>query len=238
MVGPFHLAMTSITLLIYNLAVAILLNMQPLPSSVNRSLGPQIAHRIKNLPIRHFHQEMDNRRLTMFSTFDGHFKRDPFSVDAFGLSPGTMAKIYPPLRIFFARYGGQSFNNGIYRVIGPSTLDDAADFVSLAFPQFRERAKCFAYDWMGRIFALDAARSRDGEPQMLMFEPDNALAFEVPRNLVEFHNVELPTRGRRILEAELHAEWLSKGGAVPRPNCRCVASITCDFSEGRILLMI
>jgi hypothetical protein len=158
----------------------------------------------------------------MFSTFDGHFKRDPFSVDAFGLSPGTMAKIYPPLRIFFARYGGQSFNNGIYRVIGPSTLDDAADFVSLAFPQFRERAKCFAYDWMGRIFALDAARSRDGEPQMLMFEPDNALAFEVPRNLVEFHNVELPTRGRRILEAELHAEWLSKGGAVPRPNqCVC-----------------
>jgi hypothetical protein len=29
-------------------------NMQPLPSSVNRSLGPQIAHRIKNLPIGTF----------------------------------------------------------------------------------------------------------------------------------------------------------------------------------------
>jgi hypothetical protein len=72
----------------------------------------------------------------MFLTFDGHFKRDLFSVDAFELSPGTMAKIYPPLRIFFARYGGQSFNNGIYRVIGPSTLDDAADFVSVAFLSF------------------------------------------------------------------------------------------------------
>jgi hypothetical protein len=157
----------------------------------------------------------------MFLKFDAHFTRDPFSADAFELSPGTMGKIYPPLRSFFARCGGQSFNDGLYRVIGPSTLDDAADFVSVAFPRVRERAKCFAYDWMGRIFALDAARSRDGEPQMLMFEPDNALAFEVPRDLATFHNVELTTRSKKILESELHAEWLGKGGAVPRPN-QCV----------------
>jgi hypothetical protein len=154
----------------------------------------------------------------MFLKFDSHFTRDPFSADAFELKPEVMIKIYPPLRSFFARYSGQSFNKGLYRVIGPSTMDDAADFVSVAFPRVRERAKCFAYDWMGRIFALDAARSRDGEPQMIVFEPDYGHAFEASCNLAEFHDIELPTYPNEILAAKRHAEWLGKGGAVPRPN--------------------
>jgi hypothetical protein len=157
----------------------------------------------------------------MFLKFDSHFARDPFGAEAFELRPGTMAKIYPPLRSFFARYGGQSFNNGLYRVIGPSTMDDAGDFVSYAFPRVRERAKCFAYDWTGRIFALDAARSHHGEPQMIVFEPDHGSAFEASCNLADFHNVELPECPNQILAANHHAEWLAKGGAVPKPN-ECV----------------
>ena len=167
----------------------------------------------------------------MFLKFDAHFTRDPFSADAFELSSAAMAKIYPLLRGFFAHYGGQSFNNGLYRVIGPSTVEDAAAFVSVAFPRVRERAKCFAYDWMGRIFALDAARSCGGEPQMILFEPDNAHAFEASSNLAEFRNVELPTYPNEILAANCHAEWLGRGGAVPRPN-QCVGYKLSLFLSG------
>ena len=154
----------------------------------------------------------------MFPKFDSHFARDPFSAEAFDPSPETWAKIYPPLRGFFARYSGQSFSKGLYRVIGPATLDSAADFVSVAFPEFRDRTRCFAYDWMARIFALDTTKSRGGKPQMIMFEPDNALAFELPRTLYEFHEIELPARGKEILNSDRHGEWLRKGEPVPKPD--------------------
>ena len=50
---------------------------------------------------------------------------------------------------------------------------------------------------------------------MILFEPDNAHAFEASSNLAEFRNVELPTYRNEILGGDCHAEWLGRGERCP-----------------------
>ena len=75
---------------------------------------------------------------------------------------GRNGVVAPTLNEFLKAFGGESFNNGIYRVFSAPSIERWNDLISYAFPKFRAHANCFAVDWLGRIFALDDRRLERG----------------------------------------------------------------------------
>ena len=147
----------------------------------------------------------------MFEAFQQHFTPDLSALpDADGAPPGLNT---PGLSELIARFGGASFNGGLYRVIRGSDIGTWNARVSVGFPVFAERITCFGYDWLGRAFAADAQPREQGG--VLMFEPGTGEVFDVPTDVLSFHDVELIKHSDRALASSAHKEWLAAGGAIP-----------------------
>lgn len=129
--------------------------------------------------------------------------------------PIPTSEVDPGLSQFLSRFGGRSFGGGIYRVIRGEAVSDWGRTVASAFPAFDQRIMCFAYDWLGRVFALDVARIEDGRPGVVMFEPGTGEAFELPCNLTTFHEVELILHQEEALALSFKKKWLDFGGMNP-----------------------
>lgn len=115
----------------------------------------------------------------------------------------------------FICHGGESFNNGIYRIIPFDKMRYWNNLVSSVFPNHRSRILCFAVDWLGRVFAVDLARNEDGFPGVLLLEPGTAEALEIPCNIESFHDSELIEYQEEALAASFYQEWLKCGGKPP-----------------------
>ena len=72
---------------------------------------------------------------------------------------------------FGRTWAGATFESGLYRVVDETTGSKMAELAVEAFPDFAGRAHPFAYDWLGRSFAIDVGRIGDGQPMILMLEP-------------------------------------------------------------------
>lgn len=119
------------------------------------------------------------------------------------------------------RYGGRSFNKGIYRIIPMSDVKYWNGLVLSAFTNFSDRITCFGVDWLGRIFAVDSARLEDGLPGVLMLEPGSAQALEIPCNVETFHEHELISYREEALAESFYQQWLGSGGIPPTIN-QCI----------------
>ena len=149
----------------------------------------------------------------MFEAFQQAFTPDPSALpDAAGAPPDLKT---PGLGELIARFGGASFNGGLYRIVRAADMGAWNARVSLGFPDYAERIACFGYDWLGRAFAADAARQEQGQPGVLMFEPGSGGIFAVPANLQSFHDVELIQNSDRALASNAYKNWVDRGGAVP-----------------------
>ena len=80
----------------------------------------------------------------------------------------------------------------------------------------------FAYDWLGRIFALDPIRLVGGLPAVLMFEPGAGKTLEFPCNLLTFHDNELVDYREEALAEGFQRQWLVKCGVIPKQD-QCIA---------------
>lgn len=156
----------------------------------------------------------------MFDTFKTAFIPDE----------GTLQTEAPPSTISFAddqlgelliRYGGRSFNQGLYRIIAPNAVAHWSDLVLSAFPIFTGRITCFSMDWLGRIFALDSARLDNGRPGIVMLEPGTAETLEIPCNIETFHESELIEFREEALAESFYRQWLGRGG-VPPEITQCI----------------
>jgi hypothetical protein len=169
----------------------------------------------------------------MYERFASRFIKDAgdihqgCSVSVEGLPEG--------LRGLIQRLGGLSFNSGLYRLVAPGISSLANEFIAHAFPEFSDRTASFGYDWLGRIFALDSQRLESGSPGVLMFEPGTGEAFEIPCELVGFHENELVDDPEPALAASTHAQWLALGGVVPKLN-ECVGYKVPLFLGGKDVL--
>ncbi|RQS03526.1 DUF1851 domain-containing protein [Burkholderia sp. Bp9002] len=136
--------------------------------------------------------------------------RSAFAFDNRAAEPCKPADInfgYLPLDELFDRFGGGAFNNGIYRIANSTSARQLTETVSVAFSEFSGRIVCFAFDWLGRIFAVDSGRSVDGQRAVVMFEPGTGEALEVPCNLVSFHDGELIEYRDAALSENFFREW-------------------------------
>lgn len=111
-----------------------------------------------------------------------------------------------------SQFGGQSFNQGLYRIFTTETISYWNGLIEMAFPKFAGRVTCFAADWLGRVFALDTGRLVAGYPSVILFEPGTAQALNIPCNLESFHEVELNQYREAALSESFYKRWLAQGG--------------------------
>lgn len=107
-------------------------------------------------------------------------------------------------------YAGRSFGKGLYRLHKWEDIDKWNDIVIQAFPDFTDRIACFAFDWLGRQFALDFGRLVNKQPQILMFEPGTGEVLEIPCDFIEFHDIEIPNYHDACLASNFHQTWMTQ----------------------------
>lgn len=154
-----------------------------------------------------------------FEAFERNFKADPARVPDPAGAPADLGAT--GLNELIARFGGASFNRGLYRIIRASDAPEWNARIALAFPAHMNQTICFGYDWLGRVFALDGRRPELGHPGVVMFEPGSGKALEIPANLQDFHDNELVQDADPALAINAHKEWLATGGVMPTYN-ECV----------------
>jgi hypothetical protein len=119
------------------------------------------------------------------------------------------------------RVAGCSFENGLYRIHDAETGPQAASLVADAFPHFAARCCPFGYDWLGRQFAIDSARSEGGEPLVLLLEPGTGEALEIPFTFAAFHD-ELDALREPALAGSFFEKWAQTNpGSVPLAATQC-----------------
>ncbi|MAT35594.1 MAG: DUF1851 domain-containing protein [Ponticaulis sp.] len=148
----------------------------------------------------------------MFDAFQARYPRDSEVTERSG---NTSASSPQSLADFVSQFGGASFGGGLYRVISTSDLGEWKARIGEGFPEFADRTTCFAYDWLGRVFALDPARLEGGQPGVVMLEPGTGEALEIPCNWETFHTEELLEYGEAALAISFYEKWLGSGGAAP-----------------------
>jgi hypothetical protein len=88
---------------------------------------------------------------------------------------------------FFTDYGGASFDKGLFKIHNKSSSFYWTNLVCRFFPKYKDKICCFAYDWMGRQFAVDL----DNPSNNYLFDPATGEDFELPQTLTGFFNEEL-----------------------------------------------
>jgi hypothetical protein len=127
--------------------------------------------------------------------------------------------------------GGQSFNEGLYRIHSERSAQDANALVLAAFPEFAKRFSCFGYDWLGRQFAIDAGRGDRQNPLVMMLEPGTGQALEIPFTFSEFHDSLVDLKEEALAES-FFAKWRMSGGEPPAID-QCVGYIVPLFLGGQ-----
>ncbi|CAB3835548.1 hypothetical protein LMG26686_01170 [Achromobacter mucicolens] len=125
------------------------------------------------------------------------------------------------LSAFLNGNSGVSFNGGIYRVLPRDSISVWDGYVTAAFPSYSGYIDCFGVDWLGRIFAVDSRRDEGGMPGVVLFEPGTGDSFDVPGNIITFHNDVLLNRSEAALAESFYKMWIGNGGPAPRVD-QCI----------------
>jgi hypothetical protein len=75
----------------------------------------------------------------------------------------------------------------------------------------------YAYDWMGRHFALDDTRRRGRDSLVLLLDPSNVEILELDETVIGLHETELVEYRNDLLASAYHAEWLATSRPAPKP---------------------
>ena len=135
-------------------------------------------------------------------------------------------------REFMEQYGGATFNQGLYRVHPVDRGAKWDELIAEAFPEHAGKFSTFAYDWMGRQFALDSRRAANGEPLILLFDPGFGEVLEIPTTFLAFHERELIEHGDAALADTVYEEWLQTRHPAPAPT-ECVGYKVWPFLGGK-----
>ena len=76
------------------------------------------------------------------------------------------------------------------------------EIVEEAFPAYKNQLIVFAFDWLGRVFALSKKKGT-----VLLFEPGTGEVLDIPANIVDFHDVEIAEYHEDSLASAFFDKW-------------------------------
>lgn len=120
------------------------------------------------------------------------------------------------ISVFRKKYHGMSFGNGIYRVFNDNDIEKWKKIITEGYPDFENCFEPFAYDWLGRCFAIDLRN--DAKDKILMFEIGTADVLEIPCSFIGFHEEEIPLYPDACLASNFFNEWREENGIDLRPD--------------------
>ncbi len=111
---------------------------------------------------------------------------------------------------FIIQLGGKSFGRGLFNSFSKANIEKWTNIVSEAFPEFKDLFKLFGYDWLGRCFGVDLRKNSNGN--ILMFEIGTDDILEIPCELEDFLNKEIPLYSDACLAMPFFEKWIDLFG--------------------------
>jgi len=123
------------------------------------------------------------------------------------------------IRTLFVECGGSNFRNGLYKIHTPKTSIHWGALIRNAYPLYEASVIPFAYDWMGRQFAVDYRRG----DVIQVFDSATVEYFEIYKNLVTFHNELLVSEREDVLSETLFSNLMAhlKRNKLNYDECIC-----------------
>ena len=118
-------------------------------------------------------------------------------------------------------FGGQTFAHGAYRVFQGGQIEEYRYSLDRAFPGAKKRVVPFAYDWLGRFFAVDLDRKENSKPLLLLVEFGTGEVFEIDEPIIDFHNKSLVNLPDDSLALSFFKKWRNAHPEDIRPS-ECV----------------
>ena len=106
--------------------------------------------------------------------------------------------------------------NGMYRAFTIENIQKWNSIVEEAFPGYQGRITVFAYDWLGRVFAINRQTNT-----VLLFEPGTGEVLDIPVGIEAFHNEEIAEYNEDRLASGFFDEWFENSKYILKPS-ECV----------------
>lgn len=118
---------------------------------------------------------------------------------------------------FIIQLGGKCLKNGIFNIFKKDDIEKWTEIVSDAYPEFKNQFKLFAYDWLGRCFAIN---TKSNPESILFFEIGTGYALRIPCSFENFLNIEIQKNTEACLALSLFISWLQENQkAIPYGYC-------------------
>ncbi len=115
------------------------------------------------------------------------------------------------------RFGGTSFNRGLYRILPVENMDRWNQVAWQTWPNLDARFWVIAIDWHGRLYGIDYSTAERDERGWCMsgLVPHSGKHGEFGDDLIGFHDIRLVDRMNGAISSGYFAEWLEAGGDEP-----------------------
>jgi hypothetical protein len=138
----------------------------------------------------------------MFDLFLEHYKPDSQIIEI--QSKKSISKVDKKIKVIIDQFNGFSFNRGIFRICNNTNTSLFTELAEEYFPKLKNKIKVFAFDWLGRFFALETKKVNS----ILLIEPGAGDALEIPSNIDNFFNSILIQNENEALAKSFYSEWL------------------------------
>lgn len=159
-------------------------------------------------------------RLEVFERFLGDYSPDSSEI-ATPWARSELAAV-ADLPETIGRWGGVSFNSGVYRVHSESSSRAATVAIKPYLQEPWNDAIAFAFDWLGRNFAVSPRLWSTQSPVIYVVGMGEARVFEIPVSIVDFYDVELVDYAEDVLASGWFAEWREARNGIDLKFDQCV----------------
>jgi Domain of unknown function (DUF1851) len=160
-------------------------------------------------------------RINMFDKFKDSFIIDSCLKQKIKKQSNSLKNLKQTSEInnFFDEFEGTSLEKGLYRIHETGNIDKWTSIVENAFPDFKDKIVCFAYDWLGRQFAICTNPVLNDNFLVIRFDVGSGIVYETMKNFLDFHNCEVIEHCENNLDSTLFFDWLDNNSPLNFEKC-------------------
>lgn len=128
---------------------------------------------------------------------------------------------------FIMNYSKETFGDGLFRVVDSNNLEYFKLLVRSCFPELADDIRVIGFDWLGRMFVSSETKGFN----IYMCDAGSHEILEIPLNIKEFLNHEIPEYPDELFALNFYKKYLSQGGKSPSYT-QCIGYKTPLFLGG------